>query len=81
MASMDSLVWKNNTPEKAVALFGFNKQRTAAINKTKLCVDATGAILWLAKQRNERHIEPHVCTRRRHGGRSGLEKQRNGRHI
>ena len=42
---MDSLVCKNNTPEKAVALFGSINKELAAILKTKLCVDATGAIL------------------------------------
>ena len=44
-----SLVWKNNTPEKAVVLLGsINKELIAIIN-TKLCVDATGAILGIGK--------------------------------
>ena len=67
-----------------MAVLGSKTKQWPHIIKTKLCVDATGAILGLAKQRNERHIELNVCgriTRRRHGGRSGLEKQRNRRHI
>ena len=38
-------VCKNNTPEKAVALLGSINKELAAILKTKLCVDATGATL------------------------------------
>ena len=46
---MDSLVWKNNTPEKAVALLGSINKELAAIITTKLCVDAWSAILWIEK--------------------------------
>ena len=46
---MDSLGWKNNTPEKAVALLVSINKELVAIIKTKLCVDATGAISWIGK--------------------------------
>ena len=75
-------VCKNNTPEKAVALLGSINKELAAIQNYALTQLVPHCRL--AKQRNERHIEQNVCgriTRRRHGGRSGLEKQRNGRHI
>ena len=46
---MDSLVWKRNTPEKAVAVLGSINKALAATIKTKLCVDATGTISWISK--------------------------------